>query len=466
MVESNPIRIAVVGHTNVGKTSLLRTLTKNRCFGEVADQPGTTRHVEAAKVMLHTQAALEWYDTPGLEDSVGLRDRVDAIQSPGLRLDGPDRIERFLNSARGLPLFEQEQRVLAQVLQSDAMLYVVDARDAVLEKHRDEIHLLQSCARPLLPVFNFTAGRDADVGPWIEVFARHGIHVHLSFDTVSPPINGEQEMYATLAQLMGRFRTTFQALATQADEQRQRRLHAALNLVADLCVTAAAARQTAVNEPQAIELGVQQQRELARGLESGTVSQLLALYEFDPQDYLPPGIDLSDGQWSVDLFSKQAMALAGVELGKGAAMGAIAGAAIDLASVGLTFGTGTLVGAALGSAWQGAGRFGSQLSARIFGRREIWVGDEVVMVMAARNLSLVVALEHRGHAAQGSIHLAQQQGPLFDRDASQALMKAIAAARAHPGWVAQSQQGVVSMSVSRGKAVAAVANCLSRSVRL
>jgi len=464
MVESNLIRIAVVGHTNVGKTSLLRTLTRNRRFGEVADEPGTTRHVEAAKVMLNAQAALEWYDTPGLEDSIGLRDRVDAIESRGVRLDGPDRIERFLKESKGLALFEQEQRVLAQVLQSDAMLYVVDARDAVLEKHRDEIHLLQSCARPLLPVFNFTAGHNADVTPWIDVFARHGIHVHLAFDTVSPPINGQREMYATLAQLMSRYRTTFQALAIQADEQRQNRLQAALSLVADLCVTAAAARQTTLNEPQAIEAGVQQQRDLARGLESAMVEQLLALYEFGPQDYLPPCIDLSQGQWNVDLFSKQAMTMAGVEVGKGAAMGAIAGAAVDFASVGLTFGTGTLVGAALGSAWQGAGRFGSQLSARMLGKREIWLGDEVVMVMAARNLSLVVALEHRGHAAQGSIHLGQQSGPVFDRETSQALLKAITAARTHPGWAAVSDQGAVSMS--RVKAVTAVADCLSRSARL
>jgi len=323
---------------------------------------------------------------------------------------------------------------------------------------------LQSCARPLLPVFNFTAGHNADVTPWIDVFARHGIHVHLAFDTISPPINGEREMYATLAQLMSRYRATFQALAMQADEQRQNRLQAALNLVADLCVTAAAARQTTLKEPQAIEAGVQQQRELARGLESATVEQLLALYEFGPQDYLPPGIDLSQGQWNVDLFSKQAMTMAGVEVGKGAAMGAIAGAAVDFASVGLTFGTGTLVGAALGSAWQGAGRFGSQLSARMLGKREIWLGDEVVMVMAARNLSLVVALEHRGHAAQGSIHLGQQSGPVFDRDTSQALLKAITAARTHPGWAAVSDQGAVSMS--RVKAVTAVADCLSRSARL
>ncbi|WP_241130446.1 GTPase, partial [Achromobacter xylosoxidans] len=36
------INVAVVGHTNTGKTSLLRTLTRDTSFGDVADQPGTT----------------------------------------------------------------------------------------------------------------------------------------------------------------------------------------------------------------------------------------------------------------------------------------------------------------------------------------------------------------------------------------------------------------------------------------
>jgi len=44
------LQIAVVGHTNTGKTSLLRTLTRDVNFGEVADAPGTTKQVQGAQV--------------------------------------------------------------------------------------------------------------------------------------------------------------------------------------------------------------------------------------------------------------------------------------------------------------------------------------------------------------------------------------------------------------------------------
>ena len=49
-MQNNPLSLAVVGHTNTGKTSLLRTLLRDGAFGEVADAPSTTRHVERSAV--------------------------------------------------------------------------------------------------------------------------------------------------------------------------------------------------------------------------------------------------------------------------------------------------------------------------------------------------------------------------------------------------------------------------------
>lgn len=40
--KKTPLKLAVVGHTNVGKTSLLRTLTRDVGFGEVSHRPSTT----------------------------------------------------------------------------------------------------------------------------------------------------------------------------------------------------------------------------------------------------------------------------------------------------------------------------------------------------------------------------------------------------------------------------------------
>ena len=46
----NPLKTAVVGHTNTGKTSLLRTLLRDSQFGDVQNAAATTRHVETASI--------------------------------------------------------------------------------------------------------------------------------------------------------------------------------------------------------------------------------------------------------------------------------------------------------------------------------------------------------------------------------------------------------------------------------
>lgn len=66
------LNIAVVGHTNTGKTSLIRTMLRSTEFGVIEDGAGTTRHVEQAAISAGNEAILNLYDTPGLEDSRAL----------------------------------------------------------------------------------------------------------------------------------------------------------------------------------------------------------------------------------------------------------------------------------------------------------------------------------------------------------------------------------------------------------
>ncbi len=169
---TEPLILAVVGHTNTGKTSLLRTLTRDRGFGEVSHRPSTTRHVEGARLSVDGEALLELYDTPGLEDAIALLDYLDALERPGERLDGPERMARLLDSNEARGRFEQEAKVVRQLLASDAGLYVIDAREPVLAKYRDELAVLAGCGRPLLPVLNFVASPQHREEEWRAALAR------------------------------------------------------------------------------------------------------------------------------------------------------------------------------------------------------------------------------------------------------------------------------------------------------
>jgi hypothetical protein len=426
------IQVAVVGHTNTGKTSLLRTLTRDQGFGEVADQPGTTRRVQGAVVRLEGEAVLEWFDTPGMEDSIALLEYVERLDA-GERLDGPARIERFLHAPEARRRYEQEARVLAKLLECDAALYVIDARDPVLAKHRDELALLASCGRPLLPVLNFVGDPAHRAAEWRAAMARIGLHAIVEFDTVAPPLDGERQLYERMAMLLDHRAATLRQLADDAGWQRLARRAAALRSVAELLVDVAALRLECAPDDAAVRRATDALRQRVRQREQACVDALLALYNFRAGDYAGGTLPLDGERWDMDLFHPQALKDAGLQVGVGAAAGAMAGATVDVLLAGVSLGTAALIGAAVGGTWQGIGRFGRRIAGRIRGRRELTVDDAVLRLLALRQRALIEALDRRGHAAREPVRIAEDEVDAW-RDAP--LPPELVEARSRPEWSA------------------------------
>ena len=431
MTEQTLLQIAVVGHTNVGKTSLLRTLIHDVNFGVVVDMPGSTRQVQGAAITLGADTALMLYDTPGIEDSIGLLDYLEQLSSSHQRLDGPERIRLFLESPEASSLYEQEARVLHKLLSCQAGLYVVDVREPVLAKHRDELAILSSCARPLLPILNFVASDRARTEEWREALARVGLHSSLAFDSVSPPIDGEEKLYLALSLLVSPHQDTLLALQEQTKRQRLVRRAAALNLISAMLVDVAASRMRIVVATMATDQAIVAQQNRVRLREQSCVSALLHLFQFRQDDYLSGPLPLEAGRWELDLFSPEALQDFGIHVGKGLAAGAVVGATVDLLSVGISLGTGMLAGALAGGAWQALDRWGDRLLGQIRGFRELTVDQNILQLLALRQLQLLNTLECRGHAAMTSVQLKENSKQSFNK---KAFLHAVARARAHPDW--------------------------------
>ncbi|WP_313646255.1 GTPase/DUF3482 domain-containing protein [Pseudomonas sp.] len=428
---TEPLKLAVVGHTNVGKTSLLRTLTRNVGFGEVSHRPSTTRHVEGARLSVDGQALLELYDTPGLEDAIALLDHLERLERPGERLDGPARLERFLQGSEARQRFEQEAKVLRQLLASDAGLYVIDAREPVLAKYRDELEVLASCGKPLLPVLNFVASDQHREPQWREALARLGLHALVRFDSVAPPEDGERRLYESLALLLEDARPALQRLIDDQQAQRLARQHSGKRLIAELLLDCAACRRSVATEPAAQAAAIEALRQQIRQREQRCVEALLKLYAFRREDANADELPLLDGRWGDDLFNPETLKLLGVRLGSGVAAGAAAGASVDLLVGGLTMGAAALAGAIAGGALQTARNYGSRLMGKFKGQRELTVDDPVLRLLALRQQRLMAALDNRGHAAQERIRLdALDEKAWREGKLPEALHKA----RAHPQW--------------------------------
>ncbi len=455
--------IAVVGHTNTGKTSLLRTLTRNRNFGEVQASPGTTRHVEGVRIDLSPLGQLLLYDTPGIEDSMALLDYIDRLIESDHRIEGPERIRRFLDSAEARGRFEQEARVLTQLMQSEAALYVIDVRDPVLTKHRDELRILSWCGKPVLPVMNFLRHQPSRIEEWHSALADLGLHVQTQFDTVAPALDGELQLYQKLALLLeAKYGQLLAYLGTRLRQQRAQRLADAKQLLAELLIDVAAWQESCSAQPDELAAAVAQMQALVRDREQRCVEAVLQRYQFSTEDYLPLDIDAVDYRWGTDLFHPEALKQLGIQVSKGAATGALAGATFDLLTAGLSLGAGTLVGATVGGVWQGMNQWGQKIMQKWRGHADLSVGDEVLRALALRQLALIHALEHRGHAAQEPIQLRSLGAPPtkpLDYDwRTDPLPPVLVQARHHPHWSALLYPGVE--SAPRQAAIMALARQL------
>ncbi|WP_458131319.1 GTPase/DUF3482 domain-containing protein [Pseudomonas sp. R3-41] len=426
-----PLKLAVVGHTNVGKTSLLRTLTRDVGFGEVSHRPSTTRHVEGARLSVDGEALLELYDTPGLEDAIALLDYLERLERPGERLDGPARLARFLEGSEARQRFEQEAKVLRQLLASDAGLYVIDAREPVLAKYRDELEVLASCGKPLLPVLNFVSSAQHREPDWREALARLGLHALVRFDSVAPPEDGERRLYESLALLLEGARGQLQRLVADQQAQRLARQQSAARLIAELLIDCAACRRSVASDTELERQAIGELRNAVRQREQRCVEALLQLYAFRPQDAAAGDLPLLDGRWGDDLFNPETLKQLGVRVGGGIAAGAAAGAGVDLLVGGLTLGAAALAGAIVGGTLQTARSYGNRLMGKLKGQRELTVDDSVLRLLALRQGQLLQALNLRGHAALDSIRIATPQDKTW-REGK--LPEALNKARAHPQW--------------------------------
>jgi hypothetical protein len=392
------LRIAVVGHTNAGKTSLLRTLTRRRDFGEVSPRPGATRHTEAVDLVAQGRVLVEFWDTPGLEDAVGLEVELQAF--PGTPTE---RLQQLLASPLAAGDFEQEAKVIRALLgELDAAMLVIDCREPGLPKYQAEMRLLAACAKPIFPVMNHVAAPGAQLPLWQQALRQAGLHAHAVFDAVAPFAGAEQTLYADLASLLPHKRAQLEAVREALAHEARLRQQAATRLAAQSLVQLAQLRELVsvdeLKQPQRKQqvLDAFQQR-VMRALQAPQ-ARLLALYGFEAGDAQLAEQRLA-GDWADDLFNPALLKQVGLRLGKGAAIGAAVGAVADVALAGLSLGTGMALGATVGGiASQGWKPAWALLRNRLNGQQTLRLEDAALCLLAQRWAELIATLDARGHA--------------------------------------------------------------------
>lgn len=425
LAENEPLKLAVVGHTNTGKTSILRTLLRDVYFGEVKNAPATTRHVEKA-LITDSQTGenlVALYDTPGLEDATGLLDWLE--DNTASRRDGVERLQQFLASPLASEDFSQEAKVIRQLLASDMAVYVVDAREPVLGKYKDELTILSWSAIPVMPVFNFTHDSNSHIADWQQMLARRNLHVSTKFDSVAFEFADEMVLWKNLATMLIQPQILNQLIARRQADWEQ--LYEEANIIiAHFLLNVASYVETIQEDDDPLPVLTQMQ-EKVRQAERSTHESLLNLYKFYDNQVATTPISLKEYQR--DPFDADLLASYGLRTTSGAAAGALIGLGIDAAALGTTLGLGAALGGLAGGLLSNTGAIADKFS----GVKRLYIDPATVTLLATRAMDLLDTLRHRGHATQDKVMTTSSQSrlALWSPDKLPALLKK---ARSKPQW--------------------------------
>lgn len=406
LASGEPLKLAVVGHTNTGKTSVLRTLLRDVYFGEVKNEAATTRHVERAQLIDSQtgEVLVMLYDTPGLEDASGLMDWLE--DNTASRRDGIERLQQFLaadiatGAADGVDDYSQEAKVIRQLLASDMAIYVVDAREPVLGKYKDELAILSWAAIPVMPVFNFTDSQDANIDDWQNMLARRNLHISTRFDSVAFEFLDEMQLWQNLATMLTHSEMLDQLMQRRTEDWAQL-IDESNIIIADFLINVAAFVREINDEDDPMPV-LQQMQEAVRQSERLMQHNLLNLYKFYDNAVAATPLELQ--AYQQDPFDPELLKSYGIRTTSGAAAGALLGLGFDAAALGTTLG----LGAALGGIAGGLLSNTSSIADKISGVKRLYIDPATLTLLATRAIDLLTALRHRGHAATDATQMIYQ----------------------------------------------------------
>lgn len=446
MSEARSIALSLVSHTNVGKTTLARTLLR-RDIGEVRDEAHVTHEAERHPMIDSPEGdRLELWDTPGFGDSLRLAQRLAQRGNPIGWFLG-EVWDRFRD--RG---FWHSQRALRHVLeQADVVLYLVNASESPADAgYLDpELRVLALIGKPVVVLLNQLGPPrpPADEAAQVERWRRHlaaqpAVRAVLALDAFARCWVQEDRLLAAIAGALpaeaASQRAAFARLRRAWEARSRADFDAAMRVLAERLARAALDREPLPDGGwtdrlkqvgSAIGLFAEggagprerAMQELAQRLDADvrdSTDRLIRLHGLDGHATEVVLMRLAEHYAVREPLSEGKAALWG-----GAVTGALAGLKADIASGGLTLGGGLLAGGLLGALGAAGLAKGVNL-VRGVDRPSIAWTDTVLVDLTKATLLGYLAVAHYG---RGRGEWAEGETPAFWREAVEACGARIAA---------------------------------------
>ena len=422
------VALALISHTNNGKTTLARTLV-GIDVGEVRDAAHVTTMAEAHPLLRTPEGdSLELWDTPGFGDSVRLLRRLALAGNPiGWFLR--EVVDRY----RDRPFWLSQQALRTARDSADVVLYLVNSS----EHPRDagylpaEMKILEWLGKPVLVLLNQlgpprpSAEERDEQQRWqhhlaqfpivrgvlaLDAFARCWVHERVFYDAVGAVLDpAKQPGYARLFALWERYNIE--------------RFHAAMDLIgAQLAAAARDAEPIAEEEGGMLQSALKvvglgkgaqkhrQEQAMAKLLErlnasiGATTAGLLKLHQLDPGETGRIHARVREHFAVRAPVDKTQASLLGAIVS-----GAATGLSADLMAGGLTFGGGALIGGIVGALTMAGAAWGFNTTTRR-DRPSVQFADDFLHSLLVSNVLRYLAVAHFG---RGRGNFVESEAPPF-----------------------------------------------------
>lgn len=369
---TGPITIALAGHANVGKTSLVSALTRDATLA-VDEAAGTTRSHYLKTYAIAGQEVLAFVDTPGFEFGSRINRWLDQHRGEGSdRLDGRTSLQAFLADEATTARHDKEKEALRGALRADVIAYVADVAMDAEGQVVQEVRLLRQAGVPMIGVLNNLHQDSTRADEWVDMLRREGVDNIVRLDALRFPADQEESFYVALGVMRPEHAETFsrvRALRAQLDEQNL--VRAALSIAEMLVDSLSFQHRTkhgSEEEAKRYRSAANERfKAMLREREQQGFRSIADIYGFASSAVEGESLEVRSWSGAVrdDLFDADALRRYGLSAGTLAAVGAITGTLVDAATGGFSLGVPTLLGGIGGAAaglWLGR-RISTQIDA-------------------------------------------------------------------------------------------------------
>ncbi len=347
--------LAVVGHPNKGKSSIVATLAENTQV-EIGPIPGTTRSANHYTLTIDGEGLYDLIDTPGFQRAGQVHNWLVTHASDAS--SRPELVRAFVDQHEGDPKFADECALLTPIINGAGVLYVVVGSKPYGAEYELEMEILQWTGQPRMALINMIGSGDhrdawrAGLGQYFSIVREFNAH-HASFSQ-------RVALLRAFAELEESWRAPLERATEALTQERQRQLQQASVAIASLLQAAIAAKVQKRVPPEGqqkdftMSLTARLQDQI-RAAEAGAQQEVQRIYRHSATTVDSTQLQLLHA----DLFTEQSWRLFGLSrmqlVASGAVSGAVAGGAVDLLLGGASLLLGTVIGGALGSvtAWFG-----------------------------------------------------------------------------------------------------------------